>query len=206
MLRLFLLLALFAATSALADPGYYRVVDVAADDTLNVREAPDAGSADIGDLPHDATGVEVIAEDNGWGRIIWEEGNGWVSMRFLEPDDTLPRIAGTDLPQGLLCGGTEPFWSVRLSGDTATYSDITGTTLAMNLLDARVASGRPGFPVALRFTTEVAGAMSIIRAQSCGDGMSDRTYGYALSQLVRAGGDERFLDGCCWLPLEIGAH
>ena len=198
-------IACLLATPALADPEYFRVTGVASDDTLNVREAPDGSSTDIGDLPHDATGVEVITQENGWGRIIWFEGNGWVSMRFMEPDP-VPMIADTTLPQGLLCGGTEPFWSLRLSADNATYSDVTGTTLPMSLLDARVASGRVDFPQALRFTAEGAGAMSIIRAQSCSDGMSDRSYGYALVQLLRAGEDERFLDGCCWLPLEIGAH
>lgn len=206
MLRIACLTLLLTAFPALADPGYYRVTGVASDDTLNVRVEPSGSSADIGDLPHDATGIEVITQENGWGQIVWEEGNGWISMRFLEPDDTLPMIAGTDLPVGLLCGGTEPFWSIRLSGDSATYSDTSGTVLPMTLVDARVSSGRPGFPLALRFTAEGAGAMSIIRAQVCWDGMSDRTYGYALTQLLRAGSEERFLDGCCWLPLEIGAH
>lgn len=200
-----LALAGLLAGPALADPGYFRVTGVAPDDTLNVRAAPSGSSSDIGDLPHDASGVEVIAEQDGWGRIIWQEGNGWVSMRFMEPDP-VATIAGTSLPVGLLCSGTEPFWSLRLSAGHASYSDISGMTLSLALHDARVADGRIGFPLALRFSAEGAGAMSIIRAQSCSDGMSDRSYGYALTQALRAGDQERFLAGCCTLPLEIGAH
>ena len=62
MLRLALFASLLAGT-ALAEPGYFRVTDVASDDTLNVRALPDAHSEDIGDLAHDQTAVEVIDTD-----------------------------------------------------------------------------------------------------------------------------------------------
>lgn len=198
-------LAFLAASAAQADPAYFRVTGVAADDTLNVRAEPDGGSADIGDLPHDATRIEVIAEQDGWGRIIWQEGNGWVALRFMEPD-VVETIADTALPVGLLCGGTEPFWSIRLTGDGAVYSDISGTTHVMTLGDARISEGRPDFPVAIRVGSESASALSIIQPQSCGDGMSDRDYGYSLVQMLRTEDGERFMDGCCNLPLDIGAH
>ena len=204
MLRLLVLFCL-ATTPALANPGYYRVTGVAADDRLNVRAAPEAGSADIGDLPHDAAGIEVIDTRDGWGRIVWQEGNGWLSMRFLAPDP-LPTIADTALPVGLVCSGTEPFWSIRLSGEGAVFSDISGATYAMPLRDARVADGRLAFPVALRFGTDAASGLSIIAPGMCNDGMSDRVYGYNMVQLLRSPAGERFLTGCCQLPLEIGAH
>lgn len=201
------LLALLTATPAFADPGYFRVTGVASDDTLNVRAEPDGDSADIGDLPHDATAVEVIGTDASgkWGKIVWQEANGWVAMRFMEPDQ-VDTIAETTLPAGLLCGGTEPFWSVRLTGDSAIYSDISGASFVMMLGDARVSEGRPSFPVALRYGSESASALSIIQPQNCNDGMSDRDYGYGLVQMLRTAEGERFLDGCCSLPLEIGAH
>ena len=79
----------------------WRVTDSVQKGGLNVRAAPDAGSADIGDLPHDATGVEVHGTDASgqWGQIIWQEGMGWISMRFLAPFQPAT-VTGTALPAG----------------------------------------------------------------------------------------------------------
>lgn len=204
MLRL-TLAACLLATPVLADPEYYRVVGVASDDTLNVRARADARSDDVGDIPHDARGIEVLGRQGNWGRILWQGGDGWIAMRFVQPD-AVARLGGTALPVGLLCSGTEPFWSIRMSQANATFSDPGGAVQNMQLRDGRVADGRPAFPVALRFGSESASALSLIRAQDCSDGMSDQTYGYAISQLVATAAGEQFLEGCCALPLEVGSN
>ena len=205
-LSLCLCLSLLAST-AMAAPEYYRVTGVAADDTLNVRAAPDGSSEDIGDLLPDTTGLEVLDRDDSgkWGRITWYEGNGWISMRFLEKDD-IARIGQTTLPAGLLCGGTEPFWSIRFAETTATFSDITSNHSVLPLGDTLVAGGRPAFPAALRHRSDEAAALSILRPQACSDGMSDRDYGYSVVLLIRTLQGEGFYEGCCWLPLETGQH
>lgn len=195
------------ASTALAEPGYYRVTGVAADDTLNVRAAPDAGSEDIGDLAHDQTAVEVIdTDDSGdWGRIGWEESHGWVAMRFLAAEE-LPRIGDSRLPAGLLCSGTEPFWSIRYTGDTALYSDFNGNGATLPLTTQLTAAGRPGFPVLLRHAASSVTATAVMRAQLCSDGMSDRDYPYAVSLMIEAGKEQILFEGCCRLPLEAGSN
>ena len=197
-------LALFAAAPALADPAYYDVTGVAADDTLNVRAEPSASSADIGDLPHDATGIEVIATDptGDWGRIVWQEGNGWIATRFLAAASptTLP---GTALPAALQCSGTEPFWSMRFSETGAVYSDVAGTSLSLGFGGAAVAEGFASFPVALSHGAKGTGALSVVSTAMCSDGMSDRDYPYTVALVLHTGGAQRFLSGCCWLPLDV---
>ncbi len=207
-MKSFLILsAICVAGAALADPGYYRVSNVASDDTLNVRAAPSGSSADIGDLPFDARGVEVIDTDpsGAWGRILWEEGNGWLAMRFLAPDP-VPTIAGTALPAGLQCGGTEPFWSIRLSQSGAVYSDMGGRSFAFALQGTRVAQGLQAFPVALQHAAANGRALSVIQPMLCSDQMSDRDYPYGLTVLLEADGSSEFLAGCCWLPLNAGEN
>lgn len=208
-MRLICLAALlcFLPALAFAQPGYFRVTGVALDDTLNVRAEPRASSADIGDLPPDATGVEVQGTDASgkWGRIIWQEGMGWISMRFLEPDP-VPRLADTQLPAGMLCGGTEPFWSVQFSANTAIYSDIEGTVHSMALQNTMVAGGRPNFPVYTGFAGSDAQASMIFEPSQCSDGMSDRDYPWQIELLIGTATGGRFLVGCCNLPLEVGSH
>jgi uncharacterized membrane protein len=198
---------LMQATAALAAPSYWRVVNVAADDTLNVRAAPNAGSADIGDLPPNAAGIEVTGTDasGNWGRIIWEDGNGWIATRFLAPDPQ-PMITGSGLPQGLLCGGTEPFWSVRFSRGGAVFSDIGGFTAAMNQTSAQTPQGRGAFPVALSHAGTMAASLSIIEPMACSDGMSDRDFPWRILFLISTADGQRFLSGCCQLPLEAGSN
>lgn len=64
------------------------VQGVAADDVLNVREAPDKASAVLGALPPDATGVQGTANRRRVGASTWREVEcgtlrGWVNERFL---------------------------------------------------------------------------------------------------------------------------
>ena len=144
-------------------------------------------------------------ESGDWGRIVWEESHGWVAMRFLEPDD-IAMIGQSRLPQGLLCSGTEPFWSIRYTGDTALYSDFNNNSATLPLTDLLTAAGRTGFPALLRHGTGDATSTAVIRAQLCSDGMSDRDYPYAVSLMIEAGKDRILFDGCCQLPLEAGSH
>ncbi len=200
-------LACLAALPALAEPSYWRVAGVAADDTLNVRAGPSAASEDIGDLPPDQRGIEIAGTDatGDWGRIVWQEGTGWIAMRYLAPDPVQP-IAGTALPAGLMCAGTEPFWSMQVSAGSATFSDISGAAVAMGLQGARVAEGRGAFPVQLGHAGPDGSSAALIRPGSCSDGMSDRDYPWLVDLLINTAAGGRYLTGCCHLPLETGFH
>jgi hypothetical protein len=71
------------------------VQGVAADDVLNVREAPDKAAAVLGALPPDATGVRGTPNRRRIGASTWREvecGNlrGWVNERFLARETGSP--------------------------------------------------------------------------------------------------------------------
>ncbi len=68
------------------------VQGVAADDVLNVREAPDKASAVLGALPPGATGVRGLSNRRRVGPSTWREVecgqlHGWVNERFLAPEN-----------------------------------------------------------------------------------------------------------------------
>ena len=203
----FLCLAMSVAGTAAAEPSYWRVTGVASDDTLNVRQGPSASSADIGDVPHDARGIEVGATDasGDWGRINWQEGDGWLAMRFLAPDPQ-PLIAGTELPQGLLCAGTEPFWSVRFSARSAVFEDMASTGDMLTLARSFTPVARGPFPVMMSHRTPESGSLAVIEPRDCSDGMSDLTYPWRILYLFSNADGDRLLDGCCRLPLDVGQN
>jgi len=185
---------------AMAQAAYFQVTGVASDDTLNIRAEPSAGSADIGDLAYNARGVEVAGTDASgkWGRIVWQEGNGWISMRYLTPD-SLALVHQSPLPAGLQCAGTEPFWSARLASSDVQLG--TGETLFFSSSN-HSAAGRGPYPVHLRLEDGHRESHMLIRPANCSDGMSDRIYPWGVDFLMGTAGETSYLVGCCYLPLQ----
>ena len=185
-----------------AQPGVYRVVDVGASDVLNIRAAADARSEILGGLAPDAVMVEVLEQDEGWGRIVFEEENGWVNLGFLSPMER--QTAGEfNAPGQFQCMGTEPFWGAEIGRDGGFrfYDAMSmGEDLSADLTSAETASARPE-PYHYRFDGEISGSLTIA-AQTCSDGMSDRDYGWRVYLFAydRENG-RRFVDGCCMTPL-----
>lgn len=115
--RILILLALIEAirvTPALATadgPDFYAVTDVAANDVLDLRDAPSAQAAKIGRIAHDARGLrnlgcrglpsiddwERMTEQqrresrmNYWCKVAYQGVEGWVAGRFLREDSGAP--------------------------------------------------------------------------------------------------------------------
>jgi uncharacterized membrane protein len=198
------LLAVSLAIPALAqaEPTYHRVTGVAANDVLNERSEPSASSADIGDLAHDAQRIEVFTFDptGNWARIALNERDGWVSTRFLTRDE-VPTLGETTLPQGLICGGTEPFWALGLYGTDARYSHPVDGDTDFAFDSIVTAEGRLGSPALVTLATEDSQVIeATISGGTCFDGMSDRSYGWTITMQLIAPGQRRFLSGCCHLP------
>ena len=193
-----LLAALPARATQDAWPALFDVARVAADDVLNVRAGPGASHRIVGALPFDAKGVEVIwpSEDHRWGLVNTSEGTGWVSLAFL---DRLPGQFEGAIPPLAQCFGTEPFWSLAVSGDEWTLSRPDEPRLGARLgfatgtLNDRRAHGfgADGGDARLRLLT---------LGGSCSDGMSDRAYGInAWLTVEPTAGGATMLTGCCSL-------
>ncbi len=195
MIRAALVVALLSGSAAAQGmPALHDVTGVAADDVLNVRSGPDAGSARIGALAPGATGVEVIElSGTGWGRVNVDEGSGWVSLRYLARQPDQPPV-----PDRLTCFGTEPFWSLAREGTAARYATPDGPEAPL-LVAWSTESSVPG-----RFALGLQGpdrsARAAIRREICSDGMSDRVYGMSVDLIIDGGtGDPALLAGCCTL-------
>lgn len=191
-------------------PVLFDVTGVAADDVLNVRQAPSGSAALIGTLAPDARGVEVMAAnpEGSWGLVNSNESRGWVSMRYLarQPGQSWDANEPFGIsPVPLECFGTEPFWSVTLStGDTIAYaspSEADPTPQLGHFAPLWSAAGptKRGFTARLDNGDDLTG---VITHEICSDGMSDRAYGLSID-LVRETATARWLmTGCCRLAAE----
>lgn len=206
-LALFFLLALAAPASA-AEPGYFRVTGVASGDVLNIRAEPRADAEAYGELAPGAGPVEILeVKTEGaseWGRLVTGESDGWVAMRFLEPAE-VATIGETAIPDGLSCGGSEPFWNIAFGQSAGMkFSTMEGLELTMPYTFAQTALARM-HRFALRGEASGHVATAILgKNETCFDSMADGTRGWRIDLLIEKQGDSEYpqlYEGCCLLPL-----
>ncbi|MEL7460447.1 MAG: SH3 domain-containing protein [Pseudomonadota bacterium] len=200
-LVLALWLMIWAAGTVLATtegwPALYDVVDVSSGDVLNIRAAPDAGSDVIGRLSPTATDIEIIRPDEtgNWGLVNAREGTGWVSLAFMARQ---PGLWSGQFADHAQCFGTEPFWSVDLSPDSATFE--SPDALPLTFAETSELRSRNRIDRHTRVYEHALGGMvATLRAASCSDGMSDRAYGWEIDLLLVIAGDAnaQMFSGCC---------
>jgi uncharacterized membrane protein len=100
-----------------------------------------------------------------------------------------PTLAGVDLSQPVRALGTEPFWSLELTGTDMVYTSPEPGELRAPQPAAVVQGTVAMFEAA---TADSQPMKVTLTATECSDGMSDRTY--PLTAIVELG--ERTLTGC----------
>jgi len=205
----FFLIAVFSASAQqntsqnITQPAYYRVAGVASNDVLNVRQGAGSSFPTIGSLAPNAFPVEVIKTRDGWAYVAAQEGMGWVSLHFLE-QISFAKFANTNLPEGLTCSGTEPFWSLVMAGDKLTYSAMDQGAKTYSLVESgqmQNLGGTTSFVIGQNNSRPLTG---IVSNQICSDGMSEIDYARRIDLLLSgagAGGTSGY-SGCCHIPVQ----
>lgn len=183
------------AAPAQTFPAAFMVKDVAAGDMLNIRAAPSPQAESIGQIAPFAQNLEVLetTADGTWGMVGLPEGNGWVSMRYLE---LMPVEGDAQVPRPLSCRGTEPFWSVSLYPRGAEFNSPDTGAVPMTVVAEAVAP--QGYLLTLEEGPTLHRTLVVTR-EACSDGMSDRRFGFASRMFKEAPDGNQLLAGCCTL-------
>lgn len=94
-LILALLLAIMAvgATAQAAAGDFYQVVNVEADDVLNMRSGSGTGHAVVGTIPSNGrTLVSTGAEQGKWMQMTWGGTTGWVHSKYVSNMEVYPTV------------------------------------------------------------------------------------------------------------------
>lgn len=183
--------ALLLAAAASAEPAYFATP--ARD--VPLRDAP--GGVVVGALPAGRGPIEAARVEGAWALIGQGDGDVWAAVDALTPAAPL-MLPGSAVPAGLLCTGTEPFWSLRVGADEAELAAPDEQPVTLPVTSVRVAEGHRGWPVAVRIDALTA----VIRPAACSDGMSDRTYPWSVDVVPAQGARGGLRSGCCRLPAE----
>ena len=176
-------------------PAHYITEGVAANDTLNIRSAPDASSDVIGEYGPYTLNIEVLrVSDNGkWGYVGVGEGNGWVSMRFLEPSSHQDM---NTFPRPMRCFGNEPFWTLNVAVRGDEYHELGDVRRDLSMISEGAA---PNGAIAVFEEGPTLNRTLIVEKGFCGDGMSDREFGWTAKLFNEAPDGNGVQSGCCTL-------
>lgn len=209
-MRLFkswLMVGLFSALAGAAvaqpfnlEPGYYAVTGVSANDVLNIRAEPDASAPIVGSFAPDAAPVEVLIEQDGWGYVSSGEGMGWASMAFLQPLE-VSRMGQSAVPDGLTCGGTEPFWGASMSESGINFASMDSAEEVFSFIAAENFGGAGPLRNLLIGGNATRNVTAVISTEICSDGMSDRDYPRRIDLVFNGEGGPSGYAGCCSMPL-----
>lgn len=194
MIRLIAFLFSFIPALGFADtfPALYQVSGVASDDALNVRSEANSEATIVSTLSANAHDVEVVvvSRDGSWGQVNVGETAGWVSMKFLTPQDLDPNDA---FAREMTCFGTEPFWTLKIS--EGVQAEFSGQDIQPEVFPAgEFIRGRGRLD---RHMIDFgSNGVAAIRNQICSDGMSDRVFGLDIDFLRT---DSTLFSGCCSL-------
>ncbi len=201
-----LALTLCAAAPLSAQTGYGAPEAFRTTAPTPIRAAPDADADVMMTLPAGYGPVEAVAPylegAPPFARIGVGEGDGWAALATLEPM-SVEMLDGVSLPVGLMCFGTEPFWSLELTGKAALFSTPwLEADVELDIEAGVVAEARGGHPAALLMQGPAVGDVTaFIRAGDCSDGMSDQTNPWSAGVLTQNGPERMLIEGCCRLPL-----
>ena len=200
LLKLFLVLLIFAQVGVVSAKGAYNVTGVAADDYLNVREQPDVKSQIVTRIPFDGSGIRRLDGTNNvdgqlWWRIKWEGKQGWVNKRYLLlPQKKEPTTKNSDSKAALHCGGTEPFWGIKITKQALTFTPMGGEKLNLPIVFNKTSDNNTKI-AAIYAKKQGEQVMAILqKVRSCSDGMSDIDYPYSISAVIN---NQQFYSGCC---------
>jgi uncharacterized membrane protein len=167
---------------------------------LNVRASPSPSAPVIGTIAPDAV-IEVTdrTATRRWGQVNSGEQAGWVSMRYLAQQGR--PIDNYNLPVGLRCFGTEPFWSLTHSDGVMRFAQMDASDAAMTVEIAQDTGIADDLRRMIRLTGPDGPGVAYVAQGECSDGMSDRVF--ALSVAFMSGPAAPLLTGCCTLqPLD----
>ncbi|MEJ6396541.1 hypothetical protein [Yoonia sp. 208BN28-4] len=197
MIRFFILILSLFASPAFAQgfPDAFITRDVPSDDRLNIRAEPSASAPIIGDYYAFTTNIEVLrtSSDGKWGMVGIGERNGWVSMRYLERSN---HNEPHRFPRPISCSGTEPFWNLNVTMRGDEYSEMGMDRRDLNMISD---SGAPNGGIAVFEEGPTLNRTLIVQRGYCGDGMSDREFGWKATLFTEAPDGNYAQSGCCTL-------
>jgi uncharacterized membrane protein len=94
----------------------------------------------------------------------------------------------------LNCGGSEPFWGLKISQYNLTFSPVGGKKFSLPVAFNKTSENDTSIAAIYSKASGKEVSATLQKVMSCSDGMSDIKYPFAITVLVNK---QRFYSGCC---------
>ena len=181
---------------ALQNTHYLKVVNVAPDDTLNLRASASGKSDVVLQLPHNATRLIKLDQADGWYKLAHKNITGWAYDKYLAADSQSPDVVSM-LSEELFCIGTEPHWTLKSQKhqlQLKKYDDIETFILSAPGELQTQDSDTWVFHAISATSSDRNLQLNIRRDRQCSDEMSDDEYKYSITV---TNNQQETLTGCC---------
>lgn len=206
MKRIYLVLSLFwpvlVGSNEISNARYYQLTGLAEGEVLNVRSGPSTEYDIIGKLKMNNDAFEILERDpeHEWGRILWQDREGWVFLEYVQqvsPD----MVPASNIPIKLHCSGAEPYWDYTVTSTTEVsfkilFDDFEANTTIESVLES---ANSANIPTALVATGKDLKLTAVLDPQQCQDGTTQRLFGWSIDLLVERDNNKQLYSGCCSL-------
>lgn len=202
-LLLFMLLSGEACSNQDADSGqvaleakqWLKVVNVADDDSLNVRSEPNGKSPVVAVIAYDERNIVQLEKKGKWVLINSAGSQGWVHSQFVEASnhESLGYISGREFK----CSGGEPHWTLSTFGEEVSYGlygEEGSFFLSSNFREGMSRNNIWYGHLSSKALDGRSMTVWIEKVQSCSDDMSDINYPYRINVIDS---DKHLVSGCC---------
>ena len=146
----------------------FRVTGVKRSDMLNIRERVDdqatiSQKKILGQIPANSGGIygsgaTLRVGSSRWYEVRYKNVRGWVNGRYLRP---VSSDLTSELQSDLFCGGTEPFWALKVEQKTAELTRPDKPPVRYTVAIREPFQGRKD-ALALRLVSETGPAISAL--------------------------------------------
>lgn len=199
-----LVLSFGLVTVTQADTRVYSVMHVAPDDALNLRSSAGTSGNVMAVIPPNGQGIVAAGEErkvgrSTWAKVYWAGIEGWVNKYYLREDvQTSSYNPGSTKPVRpdviLQCSGTEPFWKMNISETSMDIDMVADLKYAVPVSFRQQSSNNTSIAVVAGKKGDARTSAFLQKVETCSDGMSDRSYPYAITAVL---GDRKVVSGCC---------
>lgn len=183
------------APDGLSLPAIFSVSNVAAHDSLNIRNAPQASGQVVAQAQNGIALTVLGMATTTWAKVQLGDVVGFAHTDYLTRGGGTTNMFGFQL--GTQCIGTEPFWHMTFDTDNMVRMTMMGEAAQAASLGSTTYSATPtGYP----YNFDAAPYVGQVNMEICSDGMSDTSYPMSINFTApNSSGAPVVLNGCCQL-------
>lgn len=193
----------------------YDVVNVSANDMLNLRQGAGVSSSVLAQIPANGKGVVATGEQKTvggsvWSRVVWAGVDGWVNRRYIQEDQILaqarqqvvnrPAVSGKPVQAPkqkqtvIACHGVQPNWRLDITPRMMNIAFNGKLRYQATVNFRKQSANNKSIAVVAAKRNQVGTTVLLQKTNACKVNAGKRNYPYQVTAVLQ---DHQVVSGCC---------